>query len=87
MKLATSKKIFNLKHLKIFVFKSLGSFHDGYEGETLSAPCPASDTYIMSPSRGAFDINTVNILKFSPCSVAQFKRLLLSADLRYLWCV
>lgn len=51
----------------------LGSSHDGDKN---SAECPASDRYIMSPSKG-FD-KPQNSQKFSTCSVRNFKTLLLA---------
>ena len=51
--------------------------HDGLPGDQTSK-CDAADNYIMTPSIGFFNKNITNLLQFSPCSIKQFKSLLLS---------
>jgi hypothetical protein len=72
-----------------FIFNlSLGSFHDGDGfGEALAGNCNASENYIMTPGIGLYQTNLLNQFKFSSCSVAQFKKTLLTSDLRYNCCL
>lgn len=64
---------------------NLGSYHDQDSSvEPLAANCLASDNYIMTPSIGLYQTNLLNLFKFSSCSIAQFKKTLLSSDKRYL---
>jgi hypothetical protein len=56
---------------------SLGAVTDG---TAVSKDCPASDNFIMTPFAGAFDTNLENTLKFSSCSIRQFKNFLIRAN-------
>ncbi|CAF0868320.1 unnamed protein product [Brachionus calyciflorus] len=55
---------------------NLGSNHDG---ESRAESCSSTDNYILSTAP-RFDRNFTNMQKFSPCSIAQFKKILLNAD-------
>ncbi len=57
----------------MFLF-SLGALHDEYTS------CPGSDSYLMSTQIS--ENNLVNLYKFSPCSINQFKYSLLKFDRR-----
>lgn len=51
--------------------------HDGLAG-TVSAFCPESANYIMTPGIGTYQNNLLNLLRFSSCSINAFKSLILS---------
>jgi hypothetical protein len=62
---------------------SLGSFHDGDAFEQLAGNCAVADNFIMTPTIGASSENLLNLFRFSSCTLAQFKSILLSTDLTY----
>ena len=57
---------------------NFGSNHDG--DSTYAPSCPSSDNYIMSPMQ-QFN-NSLNLLRFSSCSISQFKASLLNTNLK-----
>ena len=59
---------------------NFGSWHDGIPGR--SEDCPAGNNKIMTAILG-FN-NSLNLLKFSTCSIRQFKGTLLNAALKYI---
>lgn len=56
---------------------NFGANHDG--DPTYASSCPSSDNYIMSPIQQF--TNPLNLLKFSACSISQFKANLLNENL------
>lgn len=54
---------------------NLNALHDGESG--ISAFCPASDNFLMTPGIGNFQNNLQNLLRFSSCSINAFKDYLL----------
>lgn len=63
----------------------LGSQHDSEPGIAIAANCPQSDNYIMTPTSGAYTNNLLNQFLFSNCSILQFKKGLLTQDLRFVY--
>ena len=75
-------------HIHIYLF-SLGAVHDGTTG---AINCSSLSAYIMTPQTilSSTTLNETNLYLFSPCSVASFKSLLLSPNLKlviFIYCI